>query len=76
MKPGLYSSQVALLPDWEARFTVLAVGTASRTSHANVEIISDMLAAAFIPALEAIARAEAKTVYAGTYTAEQTRLRP
>lgn len=49
-------------------FTVLALGTASQTSHANMKIISDMLAAVFVPALEAIVCAEAKTVYAGTYT--------
>jgi hypothetical protein len=49
-------------------FTVLAAGTASQTGHANVKIISDMLAAAFVPALQATARAEAKTVYAGACT--------
>ena len=65
---GLYSSQVALLPDWDAMFTGLAAGRASQTGHANVRIISDMLAATFVPALEATARAEAKTVYAGAYT--------
>ena len=65
---GLYSGQIALLSNWDAMFTVLAAGTASQTNHTNVEIISHILAAAFVLGLEATARAEAKTVYAETYT--------
>ena len=62
---GLYSGQFALLTDYDVGFTVLAAGTSSTQT---VEIVSDMLAATFLPALEAAAKEEAQSTYAGTYT--------
>jgi CubicO group peptidase (beta-lactamase class C family) len=62
---GLYSAELALLPDYDVGFTVLAAGL---QTDANVRIISDILAAVFVPALEAAAKQEADQVYAGTYT--------
>lgn len=61
---GLYSSSLALLPDYEVGFTVLAAGTGASTS---VDILSKMLPAIFVPALEIAAREEAQIAYAGTY---------
>lgn len=62
---GTYAAEVAYLPDHDVGFTVLAAG---RKSSDNVRIISDILAAEFVPALEAAAKEEAKRMYAGTYT--------
>ena len=62
---GLYSGEVALLSDYDVGFTVLAAG---QSSTQNVQILSDMLAATFVPALEAAAKEEAENTYAGTYT--------
>ena len=62
---GLYSGELALLPEYDVGFTVLAAGV---SSNANVRILSDILAAAFVPALEAAAKEEAEKNYAGTYT--------
>lgn len=55
---------MALLADYDVGFTVLAAGW---QSHASIRVISDILAAVFVPALEAAARQEAEQVYAGTY---------
>ena len=62
---GRYCSKVVTLPDYGVGFTVLAAG-----AHAlsNVQILSDLLAATYVPALEAAAKEGANTVYAGTYT--------
>lgn len=62
---GLYSAEVALLPDYDVGFTVL---TAGLQSSVNVRVVSDILAATFVPALEAAAAQEAEQIYAGTYT--------
>jgi len=62
---GLYSSEIILMPDYNVGFTVLAAG---QLSHNNVRILSDMLAAIFVPGLKAAAKEEAEQVYAGTYT--------
>lgn len=61
---GLYSSMVALLPDYDVGFTVLAAGTGA---HDNVEILSDIVGQGLYPALESAAKAEAKSTYAGSY---------
>ena len=62
---GLYGSEVIFLPDYGVGFTVLAAG-----AHAvsNVRILADLLAATYVPALEAAAKEEANAVYAGTYS--------
>lgn len=61
---GLYSSSLALLPDYEVGFTVLAAGTGASTS---VDTLSKILPAIFVPALETAVREEAGSAYAGTY---------
>jgi hypothetical protein len=62
---GISAATLALLPDYDVGFTVLAAG---HYSTANVQIISDMLAAIFVPTLEATARQEAEWVYGSTYS--------
>ena len=61
---GLYATNFVLLPDYDAGFTVLAGGS---SAPLNVEIISEIITASFVPALEAAAKEEANTVYTGTY---------
>jgi hypothetical protein len=61
---GLYCSQIALLPEYGVGFSVLGAGAASIP---NVQIVSDLLTATYVPALEAAAKEEAHTVYGGTY---------
>ena len=62
---GSYAAEVAYLLDYDVGFTVLAAGL---KSSVNVRIISDILAAVFVPALEVAAKEEAQCMYAGTYT--------
>ena len=61
---GLYASQLALMPDYNVGFTVLAAGT---SSSLQVRVLSNLLSEIFYPALEAAAQEEANTNYAGTY---------
>jgi CubicO group peptidase (beta-lactamase class C family) len=60
---GSYSSQLALMPDYIVGFTVLAAGKAGLP---QVQVLSNMLAEIFYPALEAAAKEEADANYAGT----------
>jgi len=53
------------MPDYNVGFTILAAG---QLSHNNMRILSDMLAAIFVPELKAAAKEEAEQVYADTYT--------
>ncbi len=62
---GLYSGEFVLLPEYDVGFTVLAAGASSTQT---AEIVSDMLAVTFLPALEAAAKEEAQSTFAGTYT--------
>ena len=66
---GSYGAQVALLPDHGVGFSVLAAGT---TAARHVEILAGMVSAAYAPALEAAAKEEACSVYAGTYQDEKS----
>jgi hypothetical protein len=62
---GLYSTILVLLPDYDVGFTILAAGEAA---HGNIEVLSDIVGQALLPALESAAKAEANSAYAGTYT--------
>ena len=61
---GLYSSQMALMPDYNVGFTVLAAGPAGPQ---QIRFLSDLLTEVFYPALEAAAKEEANSAYAGTF---------
>ena len=61
---GLYASQMALMPDYNVGFTVLAAGT---SNSLQVRVLSNLLSEIFYPALEAAAKEEAAANYAGTY---------
>ncbi|KAK6389192.1 hypothetical protein LTR65_006954 [Meristemomyces frigidus] len=62
---GLYTSQLALMPDHNAGFTVL---TAGQSGDDIARIVSDMIASIFVPAFEEAAREEASAIYSGTYS--------
>lgn len=63
---GTYSSIIALSPDHNVGFTVLAAGA---DGHAKVALASDLISALLLPALEASAKNQAAARYAGEYTA-------
>lgn len=62
---GLYSSMLALSPDHNVGFTILAAG---EDTDATVMQLSDQIATTIIPALEQAAKNEARKRFAGTYT--------
>lgn len=66
---GAYSSMTVLLPDYNVGFTILAAGEGTT---ALVATLTDIVANALIPALEAAAREEADIIYTGTYSAPDT----
>jgi CubicO group peptidase (beta-lactamase class C family) len=61
---GKYSTKFALLPDYDAGFTVL---TAGDDANNIATIMSNIIAEIVIPALQRAAREEARHVYAGIY---------
>ncbi|KAH8649162.1 beta-lactamase/transpeptidase-like protein [Xylariales sp. PMI_506] len=61
---GLYSVQMALMPDLGLGFSVLGAGVASDD---QVRIVADIIADAFVPALWAQAADEVASNYGGTY---------
>ena len=60
---GLYTSILALLPEYGVGFVTLAAGQGSRAT------LDGLVADIVLPEFETIARKEADSVYAGTYTA-------
>lgn len=65
---GDYTSFVALLPDYDAGFSVASASTV-QTRGAIVATITDYITQSVIPALEAQAAVEAERNFAGTYVA-------
>lgn len=63
---GAYSSILALSPDHDVGFTVLAAGS---DGHAKVALASDLISAILLPALEAVAKNQATARFAGDYAA-------
>ena len=69
---GAYGSMLALIPDYDVGFTVVAAS--SSISESATRILSDLITDALFPGLENAARAQASTNYAGTYVSEGTML--
>ncbi|KAJ9254981.1 hypothetical protein DTO195F2_6465 [Paecilomyces variotii] len=61
---GSYSSMTVLSPDHGVEFTILAAGD---DTTSLVAVLSDLISAQLLPALEQAAKVEANTTYAGTY---------
>ena len=61
---GLYNSLVVLIPDYEVAFTVLTAGDSSSL----VEILSEIIAETFLPAIYQISKQEAAGAFGGIYT--------
>lgn len=61
----MYSTGLALDPDHDAGFLVLAAGN---NSHATVALGLDIIAATLLPALEQAAKSQADAHFSGTYT--------
>ncbi|CEJ59343.1 hypothetical protein PMG11_07971 [Penicillium brasilianum] len=63
---GAYSSTIALSPDHNVGVTVLSAGA---DGHAKVALAADLISARLIPGLEASAKSQATTRFAGNYAA-------
>ncbi|KAJ5368394.1 uncharacterized protein N7496_008154 [Penicillium cataractarum] len=63
---GAYSSIIALSPDHNVGFTVLAAGA---DGHAKVALAADLISAKLIPGLEESAKDQATARFEGTYAA-------
>lgn len=66
---GGYSSMLALSPDHNVGFTILAAGVGTTEAVAG---LSDVVTNAILPALEDAGKAEAKTKFEGVYKSSQT----
>ncbi|GLI78653.1 hypothetical protein PoHVEF18_006973 [Penicillium ochrochloron] len=61
---GSYSSIIALSPDHNVGFTVLAAGA---DGHAKVALVADLISVILIPALEQSAKEQASAKFTGDY---------
>jgi hypothetical protein len=59
---GSYVSALCLMPELDIGFTILIAGAGNIVSLSLADVLAEIL-----PAVEATAKAEAKTLYAGTY---------
>lgn len=66
---GLYSAIFAVIPEFDAGFTILSAGPAA---HALVGNIADLITEAFIPAYFESAREEAQQIYTSSFSDEST----
>ncbi|KAJ5605487.1 beta-lactamase/transpeptidase-like protein [Penicillium lagena] len=66
---GGYSSILALSPDHNVGFTILAAGVGTTEAVAG---LSDLVANTLLPALEDVGKTEAKTNFGGVYESSQT----
>lgn len=66
---GLYTSLTALLPEFDAGFTVLTAGTAAHVLALN---LADLITETFVPAFFEAARSETAELYTGTFVDEIT----
>jgi hypothetical protein len=64
---GSYSSMLALSPQHNFGFVILAAGAATTT---NVRVLSDIVTEVALPVINEAARQEAQDMYAGTYVLE------
>ncbi|KAK3669603.1 hypothetical protein LTR78_010541 [Recurvomyces mirabilis] len=69
---NLYSSIIALVPDYDFAFALTSAG--SETGSGTVEAASSQVLDAIVPALEAANKAAAKERFAGTYSAGGNRI--
>ncbi|CAG8982145.1 hypothetical protein HYALB_00003237 [Hymenoscyphus albidus] len=68
--PG-YSSLLLLIPDWDLGITLMAAGPAGTP---DIAVLSGLIAAHFLPAVETAARNEAQENLAGSYSAANSTL--
>lgn len=66
---GAYSSIFALIPEFNAGFTILSAGPAA---HALVTNLADLITESFIPSYFETARQEAQQLYTGSFSDEST----
>lgn len=66
---GAYSSIFALIPEFDAGFTILSAGPAA---HVLVTNLADLVTENFIPAYFETARQESEQIYTGSFSDEST----
>ncbi|KAI6352327.1 hypothetical protein MCOR25_009458 [Pyricularia grisea] len=67
-----YSSLVALVPDYDVVFSIMATGPTSELPSLGINALVSRLFQSVVPALEAASRDEARPLYAGVYRDEAT----
>lgn len=67
---NVYESEIALLPDFDAGFTVLVAGSDGSAVSADTEFLTSLAAQVFVPAFEQAAKEEATAAYVGNYTSQ------
>ena len=70
---GHYGGVLALIPDYNAGFSILAGSTSARRSNVTFTVL-DYLTEELLPALEAQAAAEAESNFVGTYVSIDSNL--
>jgi hypothetical protein len=66
---GVYVSLLVLVPDYNFGWVVLSAADSPGTAGGGLDVLTSSIADAFLPAMEAAAKDEAATVFAGTYKA-------
>jgi hypothetical protein len=66
---GVYSSLIVLVPDYDFGWVILSAADTFRTAFIGQDILANSIANVFLPAIEAAAKDEAATAFAGTYKA-------
>ncbi|KAK5455217.1 hypothetical protein LTS15_005937 [Exophiala xenobiotica] len=69
---GYYSSNIVLIPEYGAGFTILSASTNESLRGPVTNLVLDYMTNAVLPALEAQAAQEAKHNFVGTYESEST----
>ncbi|KAK5557381.1 hypothetical protein LTR46_004407 [Exophiala xenobiotica] len=69
---GYYSSNIVLIPEYGAGFTILSASTNESVRGPVTNLVLDYTTNAVLPALEAQAAQEAKRNFVGTYESEST----
>lgn len=69
---GAYATVLVLLPDFDVGFSILTASSALVEMPVMVYMLSDMLSAAALPALEDLARRQAEARFAGHYALSST----
>jgi hypothetical protein len=66
---GVYAGIIVLCPDYDIGFTILSAAARESIADASVTVLADIITQTFLPAVEAAAKDNAASTFAGTYKA-------